>query len=159
MISLDKKDKLKEAIALGEIHFARMDYARSKVASKFPLTENKYKLLTEDELSYLDQLIFRFSKLQDSMGNKLFPSLLENLGEDIENLPFIDLLNKLEKLELLDDHNQWLTLRETRNLVIHEYPFFTPEIVEGLNLLFQQLSILEIIWEKINSYVKTRFQI
>ncbi len=41
------------------------------------------------EFSLLDQFIFRFSKFQDSMGNKLFPTLLINLGEDITSKPFI----------------------------------------------------------------------
>lgn len=69
------------------------------------------------------------------MGTRLFPSILENLEEDMEGKPFIDLLTKMENLNLIDDHRKWLKLRETRNLATHEYPFFAPEIIEGLNLL------------------------
>ncbi|MCF8337167.1 MAG: hypothetical protein K9I74_04210, partial [Bacteroidales bacterium] len=67
------------------------------------------------------------------MGRRLFPDLLEALGEDIYDKPFIDKLNILERLELLDDHKTWLNLRETRNLVTHEYPIESSEIIEGLN--------------------------
>lgn len=123
----DYTDKLKEAIQICEIHNQRMMYAIEKVKHHFPLDENKYQNLSFDDLSYLDQLIFRFSKLQDGMGTRLFPAILENLGEDVEGKPFIDLLTKMEKLDLLNDHKQWFKLRETRNLVTHEYPFFTPE--------------------------------
>jgi hypothetical protein len=159
MIQTDYLDKLKESLQICEIHFQRMSYAAQKVNARFPLDENKYRELSPDDLSYLDQLIFRFSKMQDSMGNRLFRSVLENLGEDIEGKPFIDLLTKLEQLSLLEDHKQWLLLRETRNLVTHEYPFFTPEIIEGLNLLIEQVVILGQIWNRINSFLKERFKL
>lgn len=150
-------DKLNEALQICELHFQRMNYAMSKVNSLFPLNEASYKNLSFDDLSYLDQLIFRFSKLQDSMGTRLFPSILENLGEDIQNKPFIDLLNKLEKLNLIENHKQWLKLRETRNEVTHEYPFFTPEIIDGLNLLLEQSLILEKIWKDLKKFATDRF--
>ncbi len=159
MNELDYRDKLKEALQICELHYQRMSYALLKIKHNFPLDEGKYNALSQDDLSYIDQLIFRFSKMQDSMGHRLFPALLEGLGEDISGLPFIDLLTKLEQLNLIDNHKQWLILRETRNLVIHEYPFFTPEIIEGLNLLLDQIIVLEQIWENINSFSKDRFKL
>ena len=126
-------DKLREALKLCSIHNERMQYAFNKVKHYFPLDETSYNKLSKDDLSYIDQLIFRFSKLQDSMGNRLFPALLKCLGEDIEAKPFIDILTTLERLELIDDHRIWLELRETRNIVTHEYPFIDSEIIEGLN--------------------------
>ena len=67
------------------------------------------------------------------------------------------MLTKMEKLNLLDNHMQWLKLRETRNLVTHEYPFFTPEIIEGLNLLIEKAEILETIWKNLFQFSKDRF--
>jgi hypothetical protein len=156
MTAYDKTDKLKEVIQLCDIHYQRMHYAYGKVQYLYPLDSGKYSNLTYDDLSYFDQLIFRFSKLQDSMGTRYFPALLENLGEDI---PFIDLLNKLEKLNIIEDSQHWLTLRETRNIVTHEYPFDAQDIVDGLNILERQVSILENILHRINDYVKNRFGI
>ena len=92
----------------------------------------KYLKLQPEELSFTDQLIFRFSKLQDSMGGKLFPAILENLGEDVKGLPFIDRLAKMEELEIIASADEWMLLRETRNIVIHEYPFLTEEVIQGL---------------------------
>ncbi len=155
----EKLDKLKESLQICMIHVQRMDYSVGKVSDRFPLSEEKYHELSHDDLSYLDQIIFRFSKLQDSMGNRLFRSVLENLGEDIDGVPFIDLLSKLEQLHLLENHKQWLQLRETRNLVTHEYPFFTPEIIEGLNLLLKQISIIKAIYSQIKSFAESRFQL
>jgi uncharacterized protein with HEPN domain len=68
-------------------------------------------------------------------------------------------LNKLEKLNIIEDSQHWLTLRETRNIVTHEYPFDAQDIVDGLNILERQVSILENILHRINDYVKNRFGI
>jgi hypothetical protein len=136
-----------------------MQYAFQNVKDKFPLDETKYNELLPDDLSYIDQLIFRFSKLQDSMGNRLFPALLENLGEDIQGKPFIDLLTTLERLELIDNHKEWLNLRETRNIVTHEYPFNSDEIINGLNVLSKDVIFLSNLWNNLENYAKERFNL
>ena len=153
------KDELTEALQLCEIHNERMQYGYHKLMHYFPLNTKRYKELSKDDLSYFDQLIFPFSKLQDSMGNRLFPALLKNLGEDIRGLPFIDLLTTLEKLQLLDDHKQWFQLRETRNTVTHEYPFISDEVIEGLNALSEDAIVISDIWNSLKTYCRERFNI
>lgn len=151
------EDKLIKAKKVSELHSQRMLYAFRKIEGFIPLDEFRYEELTDDELGYFDLLIFRFSKLQDSMGEKLFPSLLENLGEDIDNIPFLDILGKLERLRLIEDHKQWIFLREIRNIVIHEYPFNREEIIKGLNLLAGHVMILQNIFDSLILYIKNRF--
>lgn len=150
-------DKLKESIKLCAVHYDRMIYAFGKIKSNFPLESQTYKSLTYDDLSYIDQLIFRFSKLQDSMGNKLFPAILQNLGEDTTGKPFIDLLIRLEELDLIDNHKEWLRLRETRNTVTHEYPFHSEEIIEGLNVLHEDVKVISDIWNHLKKYAQEKF--
>jgi len=104
-------------------------------------------------------LIFRFSKLQDSMGGKLFPAILENLGEDIRELPFIDRLAKLEKLNVIGSADEWMMLRETRNIVTYEFPFVTDEMIEGLNLLVKHQQVILDILEQVKDFVKNRFEL
>ena len=117
-----------------------MNYALTKVKPLFPLSAERYQNLSFDDLNYLDQLIFRFSKLQDSMGNRLFPAILENMGEDIHDKPFIVLLNRMEKLSLLESHKQWLLFRETRNEVSQELSEFQMQRdhAQWLTLISQQ---------------------
>jgi uncharacterized protein with HEPN domain len=91
------------------------------------------------------------------MGEKLFPALLENLGEEVRGKPFIDILTKMEELGLFQSSNEWLLLRETRNIVTHEYPFVTNEIIEGLNLLAQHYKVILAILNQINHLVDIRF--
>lgn len=152
-------DKLKESLKLCSIHYDRMIYSYQKIQNKFPLDKKSYESLSDDDLSYIDQLIFRFSKLQDSMGNRLFPDILENLGEDTRGKPFIDLLIRLEEMELIYDHKEWLRLRETRNTVTHEYPFFADEIIGGLNLLYDDVKIISDILTHLKRYSQEKFQI
>jgi hypothetical protein len=157
MKSSEMEDRLKEAVQLCTIHVERMSFAYNKIKAHFPLTEERYIKIVPEELSYFDQLIFRFSKLQDCMGGKLFPALLENLGEETIGVPFIDLLSKLEELNLLENSRDWLLLSETRNIVTHEYPFITKEVIDGLNLLNKHYDLILSIWGKIDSFIKSRF--
>ena len=152
-----RSDQLNEAILLCKIHRERMLFAWSKLLGIFPLSVEKYNALQPENLSFLDQLIFRFSKLQDSMGNKLFPSLLQSLGEETRSTPFIDLLTKMEELELLEDANDWLVLRETRNIVTHEYPFMPQDVVDGLNLLSTHQKLILTILQKLFDKIDARF--
>jgi len=91
------------------------------------------------------------------MGGKLFPALLEILGEETKGIPFIDLLTKLEELNLLENSRDWLLLRETRNIVTHEYPFITREVIDGLNLLSDHYELILSIWAKNAEFIKKRF--
>ena len=153
----ENADRLKEAVQLCTIHVERMSFAYNKIERHFPLTEDQFVNIVPEELSFFDQLIFRFSKLQDCMGGKLFPALLEYLGEDIDGIPFIDILSKLEKLNLLENAKDWLLLRETRNIVTHEYPFMTKEVIDGLNLLSKHYILILSIWNRMDEYIAKRF--
>ncbi|WP_297092272.1 hypothetical protein [uncultured Draconibacterium sp.] len=155
----DNKDKLQEALQLCTIHSERMLFAEEKLKKHFPLSKATYLQLQPEELSFFDQLIFRFSKLQDSMGSRLFPALLLNLGENVKGIPFIDLLNKLEELEIINSADDWLLLRETRNIVTHEYPFVTEEVIQGLNLLHKHTGLLSDIWKQSKNYTHKRFKL
>lgn len=153
----ERLDKLNEAVQLCTVHSQRMSFAWEKIKIHFPLDKEKYLRLLPEDLSFFDQLIFRFSKMQDSMGGKLFPVILENLGEEIKGVPFIDQLNKLEELNIIGSADEWILLRETRNIVTHEYPFITDEVIQGLNLLSKHYLLIMEIWKRVEMYINKRF--
>ena len=124
-----------------------------------PLTETNLSQVTPIELALFDQLIYRFSKLQDSMGSRLFKQLLEALEEDISGLPFIDILYKLEKLNLISNTKDWIVLRQIRNTVSHECPFFKEVQMEELNLLPEEVVKLAVIWLKLKEYTLNRLEL
>ncbi len=90
------------------------------------------------------------------MGTRLFKQLLEVLEEDISGLPFIDILFKMEKLKLIDNAKDWIVLRQTRNTVSHEYPFYKEIQIEELNLLPEEVEKLSTIWSKLKEYAQKR---
>ena len=46
--------------------------------------------------------MFRFTKLQDALGERLLPATLQQLAEPFEDWPMRDRLNRLEKLGFLN---------------------------------------------------------
>ena len=68
-----------------------------------------------------DQILYRFTKLQDAMGERLVPATLGWLQEPQESWPMRDKLDRLDKLGYLDVE-AWLQWRDVRNRLAHEYP-------------------------------------
>ena len=133
-----------------------IEHSYGKLKSYFPLDKIKYLNLGLDEIGYIDQYLFRFSKLQDSMGEKLFSTMLLLLGEDYSKKPFIDILNRLEKMELIYK-DEWLNLRKTRNDVAHEYSFNILELVDSLNNIYDVTNNLLKIYNDIYHYCFEKF--
>lgn len=133
-------------------HSKRMLRAYNKVLVTFPLDVDKYRILTDDEIEHIDQMVYRFSKLQDSIGERLFKSVLIFLEEDIKNKPFLDVLNRLEQLMILPSKDEWLRLRKLRNELSHEYSNEDEENVAALNMLFDEIKTINSIFLGIRNY-------
>lgn len=67
----------------------------------------------------VDAFVGRFGRLQDTLGDKLLPALLSLLGERAG--PFVDNLNRAERLGWVDSVDEWLVMRQLRNQMVHEY--------------------------------------
>ena len=147
---------VKETIDICLIHCQRMQFAKDQLTNSIPLNFEKYSQLSSTEISYLDQYLFRFTKLQDTMGSRLFPLLMESLAEPVENMAFIDILNRLEKLEILKSKNEWLEMRILRNNATHEYPQTINERIEGLNQLINKLGTVETILDNCQQIINSK---
>jgi len=154
----EQEDKLALIIYECDQHVKMIDHAFRKTEDHLPLSVEVYQTFTADQIGYMDQFLFRFSKLQDTMGEKLFPTMLYLLGEDYSNKPFIDLLNRLERLELLSK-NEWLYLRKVRNEVAHEYSFNQDELLDSLNDIFSVKSTLLNTYQTIRNYCFENIQL
>ena len=133
-------------------HLLRINSAYQKTIAILPLNADKYTKLSDDEVEHIDQYLFRFAKLQDTIGKRLFKAILSSLEEDIEDIPFIDLLNRLEKLNILESVEQWLELRKIRNTLSHTYEDEPEEMSLAINALFDKKQSLEKIYQKLISY-------
>jgi len=145
MINKDQliRERLNSSLQKCSMHLNRLHYASSQVYRLFPLTSDTYFTFSDATVGNIDQLIFRFTKLQDEIGNNTFRLLLEYLQEDIADKPFRDILNILERLNIIESADAWISLRELRNDLTHEYPDLIDETIDKLNHLYQQLPLLE----------------
>lgn len=96
--------------------------ALTSLAPILPMTGERFEHLTDVQVQSVDQFILRFTKLQDTMGNRLFPAVLQYLQEQYEERPMLDKLNRLEKLGYIQSAETWQNIRDTRNKFAHDYP-------------------------------------
>jgi hypothetical protein len=148
-------ERLKNSVMKCNIHLQRLHYAVNQTHHNFPLSAETYALLNDSEVGNIDQMVYRFTKLQDEMGTNTFRFLLEFLQEDVYNKPFRDILNILERLLIIDSSDTWLTLRELRNDLAHEYPLMVSESIVKLNHLLVQIPVIEAILANIEQKMIT----
>jgi len=120
-------------------HIELINEAKDALNSKLPITD--YKNLNSLEKFALNTLIFRFSKLQDLIGTKIFRNYLNFIGFEIEGKSFFDILKEIEK-EGIIDIDSWDELRGLRNQIAHEYPEEEDEAIESINLFIKKSDIL-----------------
>ena len=141
-------------VAICQIHAERLRWAKTTLQPLFPLNAEQLERLSPIDLAVFDQFIVRFSKLQDVMGAKLFPAVLELTKEQGELATFIDKLHRLEKIGALESAADWLQLRAMRNQFAHDYPT-NPELQAGLlNEAFSQTDELLQTLEKIMQFAQ-----
>ena len=144
--------KLKNVLFECELHQKRINYALSKLKRFMPLKVAEYKCLNDEQVEALDQFLFRFSKLQDTIGQRLFPGILELGEEPVKTFTFLDLLNRLEQLNVIDSKEQWLTLRNLRNKLAHEYEDDPGGMTDALNFIYTSYPILTNIFSQARAY-------
>lgn len=142
-------ERLEREFGICDKHIVRIEEALCELKPYFPLNEETYLHLDSTSIMRLDQFIFRFSKLQDVIGAKLFRYVLEWLYEDVSAMSMRDILNRMERLHFIDDAEKWIYIRELRNAVAHDYPLETKEIVDSLNELTLQFEPLKEIYSRL----------
>lgn len=134
------RDKLEPALQECLLHQRRLHAAWQELLQSHGLDDAS---LSEEQVRVADQMVYRFGRLQDAIGTRLLPALLQIMQEWQDSEAWIDKLNRAEKLELLPSAETWLLLRELRNQTAHEYPL-QPEIVQlNLRRLAQHVPDLE----------------
>ena len=148
--------KLRPALAECDQHRLRLHSAWEEAVTFAPFQVGFEGDFSDDQIRTLDQLLFRFGKLQDAIGTRLLPATLQMVQEWQDVEPFLDKLNRAEKLGMLPSVEQWQLLRELRNQTAHEYPD-QPEIAKAnLARLLAQVPILEKIHSQISQWAENR---
>jgi hypothetical protein len=105
----------------------------------------------------LDQLAYRFGKLQDTLGLRVLPGLLDLSEEPLpESTPFGEKLQRLERLGVIPSVNQWRILRELRNQLAHEYLDAPALKAAALNRFIDGVDSLLGLWRQVSSYAQRK---
>jgi len=140
--------KWRSAVDECRIHALRLRVALSRVVGRIPLDGAGIDRLDDESTAWLDQFLYRFSKLQDAIGERVFVIGLLLLGEDFRDKPFIDVLDRLEALGLMPSSVWWRELRELRNQIAHEYPERRSEQAAAINAIFERSPELMRVFEE-----------
>ncbi|MFN3882289.1 MAG: hypothetical protein ACK4L8_12780 [Nitrincola lacisaponensis] len=98
----------------------------------------------------LEAFVSRFSRMQDSLADKLLPRWLECLaekpGSQIENL------NKAERFGVISNTEDWLMTRRLRNQLVHEYMTDTHVFLASLLEAKKKTDLLVQAYNNIRNY-------
>lgn len=142
------KNRLRSHLKEAKIHIDRLEETLKVLNEYYPIDSKKSELLKDK----LDVLAFRFAKLQDLIGNKIFREYLENIEFPTEGKNFLELLKELEK-ENIVDIDKWSELRSARNSIAHDYPNEEEQRFEAINFLIINMPYLIKIVEKIENEI------
>lgn len=141
------ENKLKQQLEICHIHADRISIALKHIEPLLPLSAEKTKNFSEEQLGFLELLTSRIGKLQDTMGAHIFPITLELLGEKNEQQSMLDRLNRLEKLGYVQQASFWQYLRNLRNELTHEYENDLEKQMSKINHAIKAANDLLDVWK------------
>ena len=144
---------LRESVDTSRLHYNRAKDNYDEII-QFPVDITLYD--NKEKIKTIDAFIFRFIKLQDFMGDKLFKEILKRVGEYKDSMSLIDVLDKLEKLEIINDSDKWIDFRVLRNKLTHEYPDNKEDVIEGIKLAIAQFAEIKTILADIIKYIEKK---
>ena len=117
---------------------------------EFNYSASTIESLNKPRLRLLDQMAYRFTKLQATLGEQVLPLLLDAAEEPLaEDVPFAQKLQRLERIGIIPSAEQWRELRIARNTIAHEYPD-APELkAAALNQFVRSASELLQFWKHV----------
>ncbi len=149
--------RLRNYLLEAYIHIERLKEVLNALKDLYPLDVKKYNNLDVSEKNILDSLAFRFAKLQDLIGAKIFREYLKESGFIIEEKSFWEILKEIEK-EGIIDIDTWSELRRVRNTIAHDYPEGLEEKIEAINYLIEHSPILIEVVKKIERKIETKIK-
>ncbi len=143
LILLSRLKKLKRHFtALTDYHSLITDV----LSKKNIYDPDVFNALTIQEKAFLDAYLKRFSSMQDFLGAKVFPLLLETAG--IANNSMSETISLIEKEGIIDNLSNWIELRQTRNELEHDYPEKLNDALINLKFCIDSFKSLENYYHK-----------
>jgi hypothetical protein len=144
---------LLETVALEAGHLAATD---ARLFAEAFTPERAAAVKSDEALSErMDAFAARFARLQDTLGDKLLPVLLQRLGEPVSSV--LDNLDRAARLGLLAvPSEQWIAARALRNRMVHEYIRRPELLAEALNEAHRAVPMLLDLMTACREYVQAR---
>jgi len=146
-------EKLQAALAECRLHAEVLTEALDELGQPH-FTAESATHLTSAQRRLLDQLAYRFAKLQDSMGEKVLNQAIELAEEPIaEDVTFAQKLQRLERLGAIESAAEWRELRELRNQIAHEYADQPGLRAAAINRFVIGVGRLIALWKQAEAFV------
>ncbi len=84
----------------------------------------------EDLAEKIDAFVGRFGRLQDHLGEKLLPTFARLIGGQPKSL--LDSIAFAERMEWVENAEEFIGVRKLRNLLVHEYMTDTVLFLDAL---------------------------
>jgi len=146
-------EKIKSALAEQDGNFIHIHNALEKLEPYLPITPAH--LDERDVVEHIDQMIFRFMKIQDGMGRRLIPLIVGVMEADTSEMTFLDKLNRIEKIGLIGP-DEWNAYRKIRNDLAHTYPEEKEELADAINEAAAVVQKLETVFQKMRLFCRER---
>jgi hypothetical protein len=111
----------------------------------------QFHTLSVEERGVLEAYLKRFASIQDYLGSKIFPYLLNISGITFSKMS--EALTLIEK-EGIIDFDEWITFREIRNELEHDYPDDLDEALKDLKFCIDNFEKMEEILKKVFQFAK-----
>ena len=151
---MDIYKKLELHLEESAIHIDRLLDVLNVLEKLYPLNNTVVETMSTENKDKLDVLAFRFSKLQDLLGTKIFREYLSVLQYPVEDKNFLELLKELDKEKIINI-DIWSEFRGVRNSISHDYPFEEDEKLEAINYLIKNVTYLIDITKTIKANLET----
>ncbi len=105
----------------------------------------------------LEAFVSRFGRMQDTIAGRLLPRWLTALAEPPGAQ--IEVLNRAERLGVLEDTEGWLELRRLRNRLVHEYAESAERLAADLLAARERGTMLFETYNRVREYAEARMGI
>ncbi|RKX88731.1 MAG: hypothetical protein DRP59_11915 [Spirochaetes bacterium] len=139
------KDVLKKRFLKLEKHYTALsDYKRlieELLEEKDIYNIEIFAKLEPRDRAILDAYLNRFASVQDFLGAKIFPLLIDISGVTANKMT--ETLFIMEREEIIDSLELWIELREVRNELEHDYPEELAQALKDLKYCIDNYSAVE----------------
>ncbi len=114
-----------------------------------------FEKLEPRDRAVLDAYLKRFASVQDFLGAKIFPLLVDISGVTANKMT--ETLFIMEREEIIDSLELWIELREVRNELEHDYPEELAQALKDLKYCIDHYNTVESYYNNARTFANRFF--